>query len=88
MACAIIALLAHILSRLIAVSLLILVVQFNVAVSNTPENWINAYFSWLFVLVSSQNFLRQNNNIPFMLNINRWHFYSDYFTLKNDQMVL
>lgn len=35
-------------SRLISVSLLILIVQFNVVGSDTPENWINAYFSWLF----------------------------------------
>lgn len=47
LACAIIALLAHILSRLISVSLLVLIVQFNVAVSNTPENCINTYFSCL-----------------------------------------
>jgi len=71
LACAIIALLAHILSRLISVYWFILIVQFNVTASNTPENWIKAYFSWLFVLASSQNFLHQNNNMPFILNIIR-----------------
>lgn len=75
-------------SRLISVSLLILIVQFNVVVSNTPENCINAYFSWLFVLVSFQNFQHQNNSASFMQNISRQYFYSDYFTLKDTQIIL